>query len=332
MILEYVWIDGYDQLRTKIKIQYDDTIPEWNFDGSSTGQAITENSEIILVPVKHYKNPFKKDSDSYLVLCSTYDKHRLPNNRDKALSIFKKYIDEVAWYGLEQEYFMIDNKTGLPLGDDKETGKETEKETEKDKYYCSVGAGKAMGRTLAEEHMKMCLFAHIHLSGINQEVAPGQWEFQIGPVFGLDACDDLWMARYILEKLGEKYDISINYHPKPLKDKGNFNGSGCHTNFSTQKMRDDNGLETILECMQKLENTHSQHIAVYGKHNEERLTGYNETSSIDSFTYSIGGRNCSVRIGNDTFNSKKGYFEDRRPSANMDPYLVCPLILNTCCS
>lgn len=323
-ILEYVWIDGRNNLRSKIKVHYEyipenvdvlNRIPIWNFDGSSTYQASTEESEVILKPVRVYRCPFRKFS-AYIVLCTTHNNHR-----ENAVEIFKRFEDREAWYGLEQEYFMYDNATKLPIGFDPNTPQ--------GKYYCSVGADRSYGRKLANEHMEYCLYSGIKISGINQEVAPGQWEFQIGPSAGLKACDDLWISRYILEKLAEKYNICIYYHPKPLK--GNWNGSGCHTNFSTKKMRDRNGLDDILQCMEKLSKKHLDHIAVYGEDNEMRLTGLHETSSMEKFTWSIGGRNCSVRIGNDTANNKMGYFEDRRPAANMDPYLVCPLILETCC-
>ena len=336
VVLEYIWIDGENNLRSKIKIHhgndfYDinsiniESIPIWNFDGSSTKQATTDDSEVLLVPVKLYNNPFiRENSTSYLVLCSTYGKNNVPainNNRERAVTIFDKYEQEEAWYGLEQEYFMIDNKTSLPLG--------FNPDIPQGKYYCAVGADRSPGRKLAEEHMDLCLFAGINISGINQEVAPGQWEFQIGPCFGLDVCDDLWIARYILAKLGEKYDIAINYAPKLLK--GDWNGSGCHTNFSTKRTRNQNGLSVILECMEKLKDKHLEHIQVYGECNEDRLSGKHETSSMDTFSWSVGGRATSVRIGNETYADKRGYFEDRRPAANMDPYLVCPLILETCC-
>jgi len=333
-IYEFIWIGGNNELRSKIRILSSNftnitQIPLWNFDGSSTGQGTTEESEITLKPVKLYNSPIclHKYSNfaSYIVLCATYlgndNTIALQNNhRDEATAIFDKYSSEQAWYGLEQEYFMYDAKTLKPLGFSDSYRQ----------HYCAVGSQNTFGRTLAEEHMVACLDAGIQICGINQEVAPGQWEFQIGPVDGLSVCDDLWTARYILEKLAEKYGIWIVYHPKPLL--GNWNGSGLHTNFSTKQMREDGGLNVIMGCMNKLEKRHTEHIAVYGEHNELRLTGHHETSSMDQFTWSVGGRHCSVRIGNETACAGKGYFEDRRPAANMNPYLVCPIILDTCCS
>ena len=326
-ILEYVWIDGKDNLRSKIKVCNShvnsiNDVSYWNYDGSSTHQGTTEDSEVTLIPVRLYKCPFKLAN--YIVLCETYDKHINPlpsNHRTDAKIIFDKYKGKKAWYGLEQEYFMEDYHTNKPLGYD-------ENESKHEKYYCSVGSNDMRVRQLSEEHMTMCLDMGIKISGINQEVAPGQCEFQIGPEEGLKVCDDLWVARFILQKLGEKYKVKINYHPKPILT--NCNGSGCHTNFSTNETRCENGYEQILQYIDKLKINHIKHIKAYGDDNHMRLIGTNETSSMDKFSWSVGGRDCSIRVGNDTFNDKKGYFEDRRPASNMNPYIVCPLILQTC--
>ena len=216
------------------------------------------------------------------------------------------------------------------------------------KYYCSVGQNDERVRLISEEHMYMCLYMGIKISGINQEVAPGQSEFQIGPEIGLKACDDLWVARFVLLKLSEKYNVMINFHPKPLttvckddiftndwvdhndNDNDSVNGSGCHTNFSTVETREKNGYDKILLYINNLKENHTNHIKLYGEHNNLRLTGKNETSSIDNFSWSVGGRHGSVRVPNETFKLKCGYFEDRRPASNMDPYIVCSLILKTC--
>lgn len=323
MIAEYFWLGGENEFRSKIKIVKSmSEISDWDYDGSSTKQADGNNSEVILKPVSMCKNPFYKGMH-YLVLCATYKSDGTPlenNYRDWAEEIFNKYLDEQPWYGLEQEYFIITPLTKLPYG-------YNDTNLEQGQYYCSVGCSNAFGRQIADEHMLMCLEAELQISGINSEVAVGQWEFQIGPVKGIQACDQLLIARYILERIAEKHNLEISYKPKLLN---NWNGSGCHTNFSTKKMRDDdNGIDEIFKAIDKLSKKHTEHMMVYGDDNKTRLTGIHETSSFEKFSYGVANRGSSIRIGNKTFLDKKGYFEDRRPAANINPYLVTATLLQT---
>ena len=335
--VEYVWIDGNYNLRSKIRTieKYVNNIlevPDWNFDGSSTNQAEGRDSEIILKPKSLFKMPFYLSDNlrqNYLVMCDTY-KHGetglIPcetNNRHLAHEKFLQAICEEPWYGLEQEYFIIDSATNKPLGFD-----ETKTQGQ---FYCSVGSENAFGRTIAQEHLAACIKSGIKISGINAEVAPGQWEFQIGPCEGIDAGDHLWMARFLLLRIAEQNGVSIDFEPKPLK--GEWNGSGCHTNYSTLNMRhgtkEKTGLDYIEEAIERLSNKHDEHMSVYGSGNEERMTGLHETSSYDEFSDGIANRGASIRRGNDTIKNKCGYFEDRRPSSNCDPYLVTSKIFET---
>lgn len=332
--VEYVWIDGNNELRSKTKVisnPYDiksaNDLPIWNFDGSSTGQASGTDSEVIIKPRALFKDPIRL-RPNLLVLCDTYtpNDEPLPNNHRKwANDLFEKDLSQKPWFGLEQEYFLIDSKTNLPLGFD-------ESKTQ-GQFYCSVGASNAFGRNIVEQHLCACIHAGIKISGINAEVAPGQWEFQIGPCEGIEQGDHLWMARYLLHKLAERYDVIVNFDPKPLK--GDWNGSGCHTNYSTENMRNGNGdktgLDYINEAIEKLSLKHDEHMAIYGSGNDERMTGIHETASFDKFTHGIANRGASIRIGNENYKNQKGYFEDRRPSSNCDPYLVTGMIFKTTC-
>ena len=318
-VLEYIWVGGNGELRSKTKVLYKTIhtiteVPIWNFDGSSTGQAeFTTNTEVILQPIKMYNNPFLL---GYLILCETYtnDSPHITNNRSNALKIFKEKVEEESWFGLEQEYFMMREDWDINV--------------EQGKYYCGIGNKTNIERIIAEEHLLACIHIGLNISGLNAEVASKQWEFQIGPCVGIEAADQLYIARYLLERIAEWYGVNISYEPKHHKT---INGSGCHTNFSTKKTRSNNGLTEIWNCIHKLEQKHSEHMLVYGKNNEERLTGHHETASYNTFSYGVGTRNTSIRIGNETFKDKKGYFEDRRPAANMDPYLVTSIIFKTCC-
>ena len=325
--IEYVWIGGNNELRSKTKvmdflpISLDD-IPEWNYDGSSTNQASGEDSEIIIKPKCLFNDPFRSDYD-YMVMCDTYYPDGRPhktNFRKFADDTFNKKLDEKPWFGLEQEYFLtidesdkINFKNNVP----KPQGQ----------YYCSAGSENSFGRNVSEEHLQCCIKAGIKISGINAEVAPGQWEFQIGPCVGIEEGDHLWMARYLLLRVSEKYNFIVNFEPKPFK--GDWNGSGCHTNYSTKEMREPNGLKIIIQAIEKLEKKHHEHMECYGTGNEKRMTGEHETASFDKFSYAVANRGCSVRIGNDTYKNEKGYFEDRRPSSNCDPYLVTGMIFET---
>ena len=331
--VEYVWIGGGKSLRSKTKVYNKlitsiNQLTDWNYDGSSTGQATGKESEIILKPSALFKDPFR-EGDNKMVFCDTYypDGRPLEDNfRHWAKEIFDSKLDEEPWFGLEQEYFLMNPISGKPLGfpnngEPKEQGQ----------YYCSVGTGNAFGRNIAEEHLKCCVKAGIQISGINAEVAPGQWEFQIGPCVGISQGDHLWMARYLLHRVCENYNVVVNFEPKPVK--GDWNGSGCHANYSTKKMReghsDVNGIYFIDNAIEKLSKKHMEHMKVYGENNHERMTGEHETASYDKFTDDVANRGCSIRRGNETVKNKCGYFEDRRPSSNCDPYLVTGMLFKT---
>lgn len=328
--VEYIWLGGNNEFRSKIRVlevypgsQLSlNTVPEWNYDGSSTAQADGDSSEIVLRPCALFGDRF--------VLCETFtpDGNPLPNNhRPSAKQIFERYSDEKPWYGIEQEYFIIDPKTKLPLGysDILKDGRS------QGDFYCSVGASKALGRYIAVKHMDECIKNDINISGINAEVAPAQWEFQVGPCEGIASGDHLLMARFLLERVAEECGYDICWDPKPLK--GEWNGSGCHTNFSTKAMREGHlnrrGFDYIREAVEKLEERHEEHMKVYGEGNRERMSGNYETAKYDEFSWGIGNRGASVRIGNDTYRNGRGYFEDRRPASNMNPYQVTSMLLDT---
>lgn len=339
VILEYVWLDGERGFRSKYRTvekasDGNVAIDRWNFDGSSCFLADTANSEVILNPVSSFPNPFFGNGEAYLVLCDTYyerDGKFVPtpsNFRIHALSLFQNRSELDPWFGLEQEYFLMTknetHNTNTPLSF---SGSKTVPQ-EQGRYYCGVGAQHMNMRELVEKHYLYCLKAGIKVSGVNAEVAPDQWEFQIGPCMGIEAGDHLWMARYIMTKLTEEYGVVVSWVPKPIPNP--WNGSGLHCNFSTTETRAEGGLEAIERYIANMEPKHAEHLAVYGD-NKERLSGLCETSSIDKFTFGIGSRTTSVRIPKDTFQNKCGYFEDRRPASDGDPYQITGILFKTCC-
>jgi glutamine synthetase len=341
-ILEYIWLDSNYQLRSKTKVfktssiseNLIDIFPQWNYDGSSTGQATGDNSEIIIKPCSFYPDPFRYLPNSYLVLCDTYTREQnnsnlliphVTNNRVNALEIFNKYKNEKPMYGIEQEFFLSDIDYKPLFVKEIQQSKDGVWDPQGN-YYCGIGARNIIGRQFIEEALELCVYAELNITGMNAEVAPGQWECQVCAT-GIDVCDQLYILRYILQRLAEKYDWTINFHPKPVE--GDWNGSGCHVNFSTENMRNENGMDHILNGIEKLAKKHEEHMSVYGTDNEKRMTGKHETADYNSFNYGVANRGASIRIPVDTATNKKGYFEDRRPASNMDPYLVTSKILET---
>ena len=233
------------------------------------------------------------------------------------------------WFGIEQEYTMLDGNDDHPLGWPKQGFPGPQ-----GPYYCGVGTGKAFGREICEAHYRACLYAGIPICGINAEVMPAQWEFQFGPSKGIAIGDDLWVARFLLTRIAEEYNVKISFDPKPIA--GEWNGAGAHTNFSTKQTRDPKtGLVAIEEAVEMLKKNHHKHIEAYdpkgGKDNMRRLTGKHETSSIYTFSSGIANRGASVRIPRQVAEQGHGYLEDRRPASNCDPYVVSEAIVRTCC-
>ncbi|KAF6036126.1 GLUL [Bugula neritina] len=329
----YVWIDGSGQnLRCKTRTmdftpKAAEECPEWNFDGSSTGQAEGSNSDVFLKPVTLFRDPFRR-GEHKLLLCETLKYNRKPTATNKRLTcqaVMQAAQSHHPWFGIEQEYTLQDrdyHPFGWPKGGyPKPQGP----------FYCGVGADKVFGRDVVEAHYRACLYAGVKICGTNAEVMPGQWEFQVGPCEGIDMGDHLWMARFILHRVAEDFGVIVTLDPKPMT--GDWNGAGAHTNYSTEAMRAEGGIKAIQDAIEKMSKKHHEHIKEYdpngGRDNERRLTGLHETSSINDFSSGVANRGSSIRIPRHVAAEGKGYLEDRRPSSNCDPYSVTERIVRT---
>ncbi|RGB26237.1 glutamine synthetase 2 [Rhizophagus diaphanus] len=325
---EYVWIDGDGGLRGKTTtLDFKPTdvseLKEWNFDGSSTNQAPGHDSDVLLRPASIFKDPFR-GGDNIIVLAECYNNDGTPNRtnyRHSCAKIMETHADAVPWFGIEQEYTLLDSD-GQVLGWPKGGFPGPQ-----GPYYCSVGANVAFGRDIVESHYRACLYAGVNISGVNAEVMPGQWEFQVGPCTGIDMGDHLWVARYLLQRVAEDFGVVVTFHPKPIK--GDWNGAGCHTNYSTKAMREEGGIKAINEAIERIGKRHAEHIAVYGEDNDQRLTGRHETGHISTFSSGVANRGASIRIPRHVAAEGRGYFEDRRPASNIDPYRVTEIIVES---
>lgn len=330
--VEYIWVDGTEptkKLRSKTKILAGPVkdlkqVPEWGFDGSSTNQAEGHASDCILRPVFFCHDPIR-GGDNILCIAEVFSADGKPhstNTRAPLRAVAEKYAAAEPWFGMEQEYTFF--KGNRPLG-----WPEQGYPAPQGPFYCGVGADEVFGRPIVEKHMDACLAAGLKFAGINAEVMPGQWEFQIGPAGALEVGDHMLTARWLLYRVGEDFGVNASLDAKPVK--GDWNGAGCHTNYSTKEMRADGGMKHILAACEKLRPRADLHIANYGTGIEERLTGKHETASYKTFFYGVGNRGASIRIPLHCEQQGKGYLEDRRPCANIDPYVVARLLIEGTC-
>ena len=328
--LEYIWLDGYEpvaNIRGKTKIEDGDPekftledCPMWGFDGSSTQQAEGDSSDCMLKPVALYPDITRKNA--FIVMSEVMMPDGTPHPSNARATIID---DDHFWVGLEQEYFMM--REGAPLGWPSYDGFPGPQGP----YYTGVGYKNVgdIARQIVEEHLDICLGAGINHEGINAEVAKGQWEFQIFAKGSKRAADQVHTARYILQRLCEKYGVDIEYHCKPYS--GDWNGSGMHCNFSSEYMRETGGKDYFMKLMDAFEKYKDEHIAAYGPDNHLRLTGLHETQSIDKFSWGVADRGASIRVPHSFVkdDAYKGYLEDRRPNSQGDPYKIVSRVLQT---
>ena len=325
---EYIWIDGTKPsplMRSKTRIIADGKKPGiWGFDGSSTNQATGKNSDCVLNPVFTCPDPLRGSNDR-LVMCEVLNTDMTPhptNTRARAVQVAKKYASFEPWFGIEQEYTLMQD--GRPYG-----WPEVGFPEPQGPYYCGVGGSKMPGREIVEAHTLACMRAGLSIEGTNAEVMMAQWEFQIGILGPVEVSDQLWTSRWLLNRIAEEFGVEASLAAKPVK--GDWNGAGAHTNFSTKQMRANGGWDAIIAGCEAIGTKVTEHIAAYGVGTEERLTGAHETAHFTKFSYGTSDRGASIRIPWAVAVDQKGWLEDRRPNANMDPYVVSAIMVDTVC-
>ena len=324
---EYIWLDGTKPtalMRSKTKIiEQGKEPPVWGFDGSSTNQAPGDKSDCVLQPVFIIDDPIRGE-DNVLVLCEVLLPDMTPhatNTRAQLRAVAEKYASYECLFGLEQEYTFM-KQDGTPLG-----FPSNGYPAPQGPYYCGVGGSQVFGRDVVEAHLEVCLEAGLGLSGINAEVMPGQWEFQVGPLGPLEVADHLILARWLLCRIAEDFECDATFDPKPAK--GDWNGAGCHANFSTNEMRES--YDACIAACEAIGNHYMEMVNNYGHGIQDRLTGHHETQRWDTFSYGVSDRGASIRIPWQVERDGKGYIEDRRPNANCDPYVVARMMVNAVC-
>jgi glutamine synthetase len=316
---EYIWIDGTKPtplMRCKTKIVQDGDEPGiWGFDGSSTNQAPGSNSDCVLRPVFTCPDPIR-GGENVLVMCEVLLTDFTPhptNTRAACVEVAEKYADQEPVFGIEQEYTFL--KDGYPLG-----WPQSGFPAPQGPYYCGVGSPEIVGREIVEQHTQACMDAGLAIEGTNAEVMMGQWEFQIGILAPPAIGDQLWVARWLLYRIAEEYGVRATLDPKPIR--GDWNGANA--------MRE--GYDAIITACEALGKNIEEHVDNYGPGIKDRLTGEHETAPWNEFSYGASDRGASIRIPWAVEKAKKGWIEDRRPNANIDPYVVSRLITSTCCS
>ncbi|KAG7487160.1 glutamine synthetase-like [Solea senegalensis] len=321
----YVWInEDKENLLSKTRTLQQEPagirdIPEWD----TASNALNEQ---ILVPVRMFRDPFTLDPNK-LVLCEVLTDKYVPtgnSQRSPCVKVREEVKEFEPWFGMEQEY-MLCGSDGKPYGQPAQGWKFRG-------VSCAVGSDNVYGRDISICHYRACLYAGVKIGGTNSETLGSQWEFQVGPCEGTELGDHLWMARYILHRVCEDFDAVASLDVKPADESSAT--SGCHINFSTKEMRSEGGLQYIEGAISRLSKHHSQHLSVYDPHggadNKRRLTGQKTTSEFNKFSSAVGRRDVSVRIPGHVFRKGCGYFEDRRPAANCDPFSVIKALLETC--
>uniref|UniRef100_K1PQH3 glutamine synthetase n=1 Tax=Magallana gigas TaxID=29159 RepID=K1PQH3_MAGGI len=252
------------------------------------------------------------------------------------------------WFGIEQEYYVI-NDEGIPCSYDPEKfNYDTLDPLHAPVFFSNLlvmynhvghphNKNVGLERELSSSHFLACLYAGVKIGGRNRENGPSQWEYQIGPCEGVAIGDHLYMSRYILHRLAETFGVRVSFRPAPLP--GVRTIAGGHLNFSTVQMREEGGTRYIMHAIELLSKSHQQELfKCYDpspdSENTKRMESQNTEHwipKVDEFTFGVGlKRSTTVRIPKLVDMDGRGYFEDRRPGSNMDPYAAADVLVRAC--
>ena len=324
---QYVWSDKYGEPRVTTKLENDNDINKlFSFNALNTGQSVEENSsELYIRPVQRYNNPFykrTKELEPSLFVCELMlnkNRSHSSNERYKSIKVLEHYEDVKMSFTLD--FFVT--KKNVPVA-----FISNPPPSQQGIFYCGVGGDIAVGQECANDIFQNAIKSDLNVTELSGGVAPSQWTIKLEGDVKVKLLDDLICLRYIIAKTSEKYGVTICFHPQVLKEE--WNGSGCVIEYSNEKMRQDKECNYIRNTVIKnLDNTHTEYISKCGEDNNRRLLGTNNTSKHEVFTSGVGKYDCSVRIPKLTNENGYGSIEDRRPGANIDPYIVVPHLLSS---
>jgi glutamine synthetase len=363
VIVEYVFIDRHKNTRSKTRIispRYEITDTKKNnpqfsidvmyIDGYISGLCELDNDiELVLLPRGIFNDPFSINTSKrkyLLCMCEVMTLEGLPhitNNRSKLFQTMKNINDKLLienknntiektfpLFGVEQEYVILKNlKTDNDFSNDKN----------QNTFGCDdYKANATIGRNIAMEHMNKCLDAGVKICGINSDIGPLQWSFQLENCDPFMFCDNLWISRYILSRIAELHNITISYDPKTF---GNYcTNTKINVIFSTYEMRQENGIVAINSAIEKMltkeieTETDQQDKGINAINTilqilNEKAKKQNNDIDLNKCVHSKTNNKSTIEIPTNVKMAKSGYLIDKRHKSNSDPYLICSNIIDS---